>query len=259
MTSSLRTLVAAAGLVCLCHGVAAAGTVTLTIRDGRVTLVARDATIRQVLTEWAKVGQTRIVNLEKVPGGPVSIDLADVPESQALRIVLRSIGGFMAAPRAVPDATLSRFDRIVIMPVLATAAVPTSSVTLPQRPGSQLPSGMRPGIQGPGETFMGRPRRTDPGGEPDEEQLDDLDQEMANEQRRLINMNRPPLGMRPTGGQTGPPVQGVVQGDEEGADQTAPRQMPMVPGVLTPGGTTGRPGQVVPPPKAPPKPPGEIR
>lgn len=255
MTSSLRTLVAAAGLVCLCHGVAAAGTVTLTIRDGRVTLVARDATVRQVLTEWAKVGQTRIVNLEKVPGGPVSIDLTDVPESQALRVVLRSIGGFMAAPRAVPDATLSRFDRIVIMPVMATAAATTSSVTTPQRPGSQFPPGMRPGIQGPGETYTGRPRRTDPGGEPDEEQLDDLDQEMANEQRRLINMNRPPLGMRPTGGQTGLPA----QADEQEPDQATPRQMPMVPGVLTPGGTTGRPGQVVPPPKAPPKPPGEIR
>ena len=253
MTSSLRTLVAAAGLVCLCHGVAAAGTVTLTIRDGRVTLVARDATVRQVLTEWAKVGQTRIVNLEKVPGGPVSIDLTDVPESQALRVVLRSIGGFMAAPRAVPNATLSRFDRIVIMPVIATAAAPTSSVTTPQRPGSQFPQGMRPGIQGPGETYMGRPRRTDPGGEPDEDPPDDPDQELINEQRMLLN--RPPLGMRPTGGQVPPPV----QGDEQGADPATPRQMPMVPGVLTPGGTTGRPGQVVPPPKAPTKPPGEIR
>jgi hypothetical protein len=253
MRSSLRTLVVAVCLACCCQSLAEAGTVTITIRDGRVTLVARDATLRQILAEWARVGQTRIVNLERVPGGPVSIDLTDVPESQALRIVLRSLGGFMAAPRAVPDVTLSRFDRIVVMPVVATAAAPASSVTLPQRQGNQFPVGMRPGGMGAGESMMGRPRRGNTGGDPDDEPTDGDDHEVINDPR--VPMNRPPLGLRPMGGLPQP----VSQGDDEGAGQTAPGQMPMVPGVLTPGGTTGRPGQVVPPPKAPSKPPGEIR
>ena len=34
--------------------------------DGRVTISAKDATIRQILAEWARVGQTRFVNAERV-------------------------------------------------------------------------------------------------------------------------------------------------------------------------------------------------
>src|SRR3954470_18076824 len=91
----------------------ASADVHLTMQNGRVTLVAKDATVRQILTEWARVGQTRIVNGERVMGGPVSLELTDVPEKQALDIVLRSISGYMAAPRPEPIANASRFDRIL--------------------------------------------------------------------------------------------------------------------------------------------------
>ena len=40
--------------------------VQITIHNGRVTLVARDATLRQILAEWARVGQTKIVNIERI-------------------------------------------------------------------------------------------------------------------------------------------------------------------------------------------------
>jgi len=30
----------------------------LTIQDGRVSLIAKDATVRQILAEWARIGQT---------------------------------------------------------------------------------------------------------------------------------------------------------------------------------------------------------
>ncbi len=72
--------------------------VQLTMLNGRVSLIAKDATIRQILTEWARVGQAKIVNLEKLSGAPITIELHDVPESQALDIVLRSLVGCMAAP-----------------------------------------------------------------------------------------------------------------------------------------------------------------
>jgi hypothetical protein len=36
--------------------------VQLSIQDGRVKLVARDATVREILAEWARVGQTKIIN-----------------------------------------------------------------------------------------------------------------------------------------------------------------------------------------------------
>ena len=91
------------------------------MQDGRVSLVAKDATVRQILTEWARVGQTKIVNVERMPGGPVTLELTNVPEAQALDVLLRSLSGYIAAPRPVEAANLSRFDRIILMPTLAAA------------------------------------------------------------------------------------------------------------------------------------------
>src|SRR5512142_1819437 len=76
--------------------------VQLSIADGRVSLVAKDATVRQILAEWARVGQTRIVNGERVPGGPITIELHDVSEARALDTILRTVSGYMAAPRESP-------------------------------------------------------------------------------------------------------------------------------------------------------------
>ena len=52
---------------------AASADVELSIHDGRVTIVAKDATVRQILTEWARVGRTKIVNVERIPGGPMTL------------------------------------------------------------------------------------------------------------------------------------------------------------------------------------------
>ena len=85
---------------------ASAQQVQLAIENGRVTLVAKDATIRQILTEWARVGQTKVVNVEKIPGGPVTLELTNVSEDEALDVLLRSVSGYMTAPR--PTAALAR-------------------------------------------------------------------------------------------------------------------------------------------------------
>ena len=90
--------------------------VQIAMRDGRVTLDAAGATVREILAAWAKVGQTRIVNAERVSGGPVTLHLQDIPEEQALEIILRSVSGYLAAPRANAIANASRYDRIFVMP-----------------------------------------------------------------------------------------------------------------------------------------------
>src|SRR5712691_7650870 len=86
---------------------AASADVHVTMQDGRVSIVAKDATVRQILTEWARVGQTKIVNVERVPGGPVTLELTNVTETQALEVLLRSLSGYITAPRAVGVANLS--------------------------------------------------------------------------------------------------------------------------------------------------------
>src|SRR5262249_1119919 len=111
----MRTFLAGLALV-LCTASAASAEVRLTMKDGRVSIVAGDATVRQILEEWARVGQTKIVNLEKIPGGPVTIELTDVSEAKALEVLLRTLSGYIAAPRATEAASLSHYDRIVVIP-----------------------------------------------------------------------------------------------------------------------------------------------
>jgi len=115
----------------------ASAEVSITLKDGRVSIVAKDATARQILTEWARVGQTKIVNVERIPGVPMTIELTNVPEGQALDVLLRNVSGYLAAPRAVAAANLSVFDRVIVM---ATSAAPRPPVSAqPPSPAFQQP------------------------------------------------------------------------------------------------------------------------
>jgi hypothetical protein len=126
------TLIVIAAVVVMSVAATASADVQLSIQNGRVTLVAKDATVRQILAEWARVGQTRIVNVDRIPGGPVTLELRDVSEQQALRVLLRSLGGYVTALRATAVADASVFDRILVMPVTATA--PPAPSTAPAAP-----------------------------------------------------------------------------------------------------------------------------
>jgi hypothetical protein len=103
-----------------------AADVRLTMNNGHVSLSARDATIPQILAEWARVGQTKIINGERVPGTPITLELTDMPEEQALEVILRSASGYLAAPRATIIANASRYDRILVMPT-STGARPSAA------------------------------------------------------------------------------------------------------------------------------------
>src|SRR5215471_14521327 len=115
----------------------------LSLRAGRVTIVAKDATLRQILTEWARVGRTTVVNVERVPGGPVTLELRDVPEGEALDILLRNLSGYMAAPRTTPIANASVYASIAVMPTVAppvsrsASASPTPAPFTPPTPFTQ--------------------------------------------------------------------------------------------------------------------------
>src|SRR5436190_1037784 len=90
--------------------------VKLTINDGHVTLTATNATIREILTEWGKVGKTTIVNAERIAGGPVTIQLTNVYEEQALDVIMRTVSAYLAAPRPALVANSSRFASIMVLP-----------------------------------------------------------------------------------------------------------------------------------------------
>jgi hypothetical protein len=118
--------------------VAAAPGVRLTMREGRVWLNADRAAAAQILAEWARVGDTQIVNADLLPSALVSLNLDGVPEDEALEIVLRSAGGYVAVSRpgaaTVPTRDRSRFERITIVRAGATPPTATASSILPPEP-----------------------------------------------------------------------------------------------------------------------------
>jgi hypothetical protein len=123
-------------LTCWAPAASAAG-LTLTIHDGLVSIDAQDVTVRQILTEWARVGKTQVINAERIAGGPVTLKFDAVPEKQALDIILRSIPGYMAVPRAALAADASLYDRILIMPTTTTVAAPRQQRPIAGFPGMQ--------------------------------------------------------------------------------------------------------------------------
>ena len=174
-------MLAVGGLILLlaAPGLASAGEVRLSIKDGRVALVARDATLREILIEWERVGGTRIVNRDRVPGTRLTLELPDVTEEQALTTLLRPIAGYVASRRVGVEGGASGFSRIILMAAPATpaayaAAAPGQAAGLPgiaTQPGGGGPPFGRPGMQrrvlpdGRVVTVMDDSQRT---GEPDD-------------------------------------------------------------------------------------------
>src|SRR3954471_14600603 len=123
-----------AALALAVPGAARAGDLQLTMQGGRVTIIAHDVPLRQILQEWSRVGNTQIVNGEKLAGPPLTLELIDVPEQQALDTLLRSAAGYMAAPRRAGLTGASGYDRIMI---LATSHAPAASAAAAPPPAFQ--------------------------------------------------------------------------------------------------------------------------
>jgi hypothetical protein len=246
------SLVACAVVLALAApGLAAAGEVRLSITNGRVDLVARDATLREILIEWERVGGTRIVNRDRVPGTRLSLELANVSEDQALSTLLRPMAGYLASRRLGSEGGASAFSRIILMPALATPVTYIAAAPAPAPPpsnagGQSGPPAGRPGMQ----------RRILPDGRVvtvmDEAQADDASEAAPSNAPGLM---RPPFGAPPR--QQGQDAADAPQADVQ-PGQVAPTAAtaPMVPM------TVGKPGvlPVTKPgaaPAAPIKPPGD--
>jgi len=214
---------------------------------GRVSIVAKDATVRQILTEWARVGQTKIVNVERIPGGPLTLELSNVPESQALDVLLRALSGYITAMRPVETANLSQYDRIIIMPTLASARPAPSSA--PPPPVFQQPPQFNPQpIVGDDEP-EDRPTPVAP---PNRGPVFNTfpQPQVVNPQNGAFPGQPPVVGGVPQGGAQQPPVNTSVP--------TAPYGGVSVPGMVAPA-PPQQPGQVQPGQLQPPLPGQPVR
>jgi hypothetical protein len=248
----MKIMLFGAAIVLLSAATASAD-VQLTLQNGRVTIVAKDASVRQILTEWARVGHTKIVNVERIPGGPMTLELRNMPETQALDILMRTLSGYITAPRAVEAANLSQFDRIIVMPTIASAR-PASATPPPPVFQQQTPQFTQPPLVD-----------------------DDADDERPAPNVAMPNVVVPPNVAMPNGNVNRGPVfntaprgpeiapQGTYPGMPQGGfpqQQQQQQQQQQVPNTVTPTSPFGGvavPGMIVAPPPQQPGQPGQIQ
>lgn len=145
MTGSLffmRTTLLTVALSVVMAAPAMAQQLKLDFHGGLVTVEATSVPVRVILTEWGKVGGTKIVGAERIAGAPLTLKLVNVTEAKALETILRSVAGYMAAPRSTMAAGPSMYDRILVM---ATTAAPATAAN--GRPTPQQPNGAMNGTQ----------------------------------------------------------------------------------------------------------------
>lgn len=202
---------------------AQAADVHITIADGKVSVSATDATIGQILSEWARVGQTRIVNAERLPSAPMSLQLDNVSEAQALDTVLRSASGYLAAPRSVAIANASAYDRIFVL--ANSAGTPARPTTIASPP----PAAFAPPV------FQTPPPNDEPQGEP------------PDAPRQAVPRPGPPINAPRGAPLNQPPIQ-----QQQPPVQSAPTQaVPMPTGAAQGPVGVSTPGMVVPAPTQP--------
>jgi hypothetical protein len=236
-----RGLIVSVVAVLVCAAPAAAQSVALQFDRGRVTLRAQNTPVRAILAEWAKLGGTIVVNGERVAGQPVTLELTDVPERQALDIILRSVAGYMLAPRRAGTTGASAFDRIMILPTSAA----------PQNPPPPTAAGARPGLPRPAPVV--RPPALEAGLEPPEppEPADTPNEADARGNGPVVTPRlMPPIGGRPVPPTTIEPADNNEQEDDSDAQPQG--------GVVTvtpanpfgiPSGSSTTPGVISPAPK----------
>lgn len=185
-----RLATAAVAVAAAVGGPVAADDLELSFSAGRVTVVAADVPLAAILDEWARLGDTRFVAGDGLPARAVSVRLVDVPEREALRVLLRAAGGYIAELRSASQPGVSAFERVLVMTAGRRRAAPGGFLARAPRsaPPPAMPGGAAaaPGIGG------------DAGDdEAEEDDLDDLDL-LESLRRRYESAAEPAGDMRPT-------------------------------------------------------------
>ena len=123
---NFRTAISCAVILLGCAASSAAQTVSLQFNNGNVTVNVQNASLRTILTEWARLGGTRIVNHERLGGAPVTLELTNVPEQRALDILLRTAAGYVLTARQGSGGGASMIGGLVILPTTSAPRTPAA-------------------------------------------------------------------------------------------------------------------------------------
>jgi hypothetical protein len=215
---------------------AAAQQLTLEFNAGLVTVDAAGVPVRTILNEWAKRGGTKVIGGERISGAPLTVKLVDVPEAKALEVILRSVAGYMAAPRSTGQGA-SVYDRILVM---ATSSTPPP--TAAARPAPANPNAMA-GTQ----RFVPPQRETDDDVKEDEEDPNPPNPPVFTFPGAPTTANQPGQFVPPQPGQMTP----MIVNPQTGQAQPATTVTPVMPGGFTMPVPGGAPGTINAPPAQP--------
>ena len=154
-----RNIVATLFILLCGAGSASAQALSMEFHDGLVRLKADNVPVTRILSEWTRIGGTKIVHGERVPGAPLTLEIADLPERQALEIVLRGAAGYMVLARETTPPGASTFDRILVLPTTARAPAAPSQ---PQPPPQPTPFPVESDLDDDANRRRSRRRRPEP-------------------------------------------------------------------------------------------------
>ena len=110
--------------------VMAQNAVRVAFANGRVTITADNATVPEILREWARVGGSTFVNAEKIFSAErLTLRLENEVELRAIDVLLRPFAGYAVVPRSVGSTSVSAVGRVVIMPSARPAEYPVASAS----------------------------------------------------------------------------------------------------------------------------------
>jgi hypothetical protein len=140
-----KTLIVAAAAVALLSQIQgqaqtpASPKVQIAFDHGTVSLTAKDATLREVLAEWTRLGGTPFVGAERLTGGPMTLQFDKKPEIEVITSLLRGASGFVAGPRRDGSEAASTIEVVYVLATsTATAGASYSSPTAYSAPRPQI-------------------------------------------------------------------------------------------------------------------------
>ena len=116
-TGTVRSVLGTFWLTILLLGTSVKATdgLEISFHNGRVTIIADDIPVQRILQVWSEIGQTMFVDAEELSAESIRVELVDVDEIEAIRVLLRQGSGYVAAPRSPVPIGRSRFDRVLVM------------------------------------------------------------------------------------------------------------------------------------------------
>ena len=106
----------------------------LAFENGKVTLVAKNVTLQEILAEWTRKGGCPFPGADKIVGGKLPpLQYEHQPELTVLQSLLRSLSGYVPVPRRVGNPGASSFEAVYVL----ASSKPTT--TVPMSSGTSMP------------------------------------------------------------------------------------------------------------------------